>query len=727
MLFSLARAITRPLFRVKLAGAANQAFSKKTIYVANHVSLLDGVLMALFVPAKTTFLVHTEVLEKPLYRFLLKAVDHFAIDPTNPLSLKAIVRLLEQDKSVVIFPEGRITVTGGLMQVYDGAAFVAAKTGADVVPVHLEGPQYSLLSYLKGIVPQKLFPKVTMTFLPARKIAMPEGGSAKTRRAAVGEEMRRILQETIFAGRPTGTLFEGFMDAVERHGRDYPIAEDLQLLRVKNEAGKTVERKKFITQTYGQMLQSVLAVQRIASKISTPGDRVGVLLPNSTGTAAVVLGLSSGGRVPAMLNFTAGPDGIQSALTASATRVVITSRKFLEVGKLTHLVENVQDAKVFYMEDLKEQFTLADKLWLKLYALYRPRSTAHPAKPEDVAVVLFTSGSEGKPKGVAHTHNSLRANIAQINAVADFSPLDKFMVALPLFHSFGLTAGTLLPLLTGCKVFFYPTPLHYKVIPEVIYHKQATVLFGTATFLAGYAKHAKPQSFFRLRYVVAGAEKLPETVRATWAEKYGLRVMEGYGITETAPVLSVNTPLAFKLGTVGSLLPGIEYKLEPVPGIEQGGLLHVKGPNVMAGYYLYGKPGVLSPFDSEMGEGWYNTGDIVTVDEDRFVAIKGRAKRFAKLAGEMVSLEVVESIAAAAAPTFLHAAVARPDAAKGEMVILFTTDASLTQERLAAKAKELGRPGIAVARKIVKVDAIPLLGTGKTDYVALNAMGRAAA
>jgi acyl-[acyl-carrier-protein]-phospholipid O-acyltransferase/long-chain-fatty-acid--[acyl-carrier-protein] ligase len=337
---------------------------------------------------------------------------------------------------------------------------------------------------------------------------------------------------------------------------------------------------------------------------------------------------------------------------------------------------------------------------------------------------LFTSGSEGKPKGVVHTHGSLLANIAQVCAVADFGPTDKFMVCLPLFHSFGLTAGTLLPLLKGCKVFFYPTPLHYRIIPEIVYDSRATVLFGTSTFLGNYAKFAHGFDFTSLRYVVAGAEKLSDTVRAAWAEKFGVRIMEGYGITETAPVLSVNTPMAFKPGTVGSLLPGVEYRLEPVPGIEQGGILHVKGANLLAGYMLYANPGKISPFESTFGEGWYNTGDVVTVDADRFVSIRGRAKRFAKIAGEMISLEVVEGLAVKAAPAFAHAAVAIPDAAKGELIVLYTTDASLSQERLAQQAKDGGLPQLAVPRRVVTVPAIPLLGTGKTDYVTLNAMAR---
>jgi len=727
LLTFLLKSFFKLLFRVKLTGASAQSFAPRTVFVANHTSLLDGVLLALFLPNRPTFLVHTTVLENPLYRFLLKGVDHFATDPTNPLALKAIIRLLEENKSVVIFPEGRITVTGGLMKIYDGAAFVAARTQADVVAVHMDGPAVSYFSYLAGRFPRRVFPKISLHFLPARKIDMPAEGTAKARRRAVGEEMRRILQHAVFAARKERTLFEAFVDAVDMHGRSKKMAEDLQFIPGKVVDGKATERKAVVTQTYGQILRSVLAVQRIIGKLGKPGERVGVLLPNSTGTAAVVLGLSSAGRIPAMLNFTAGLEGMRNALVASDTKRVLTSRRFVTMAGLDHVVDRIgkSGVRVYFMEDLKTLLTLRDKVWLLSYAMKRPRATAHPAKTTDPAVILFTSGSEGKPKGVVHTHHSLLANVAQVNAVADFNPADKFMVCLPLFHSFGLTAGTLLPLVSGIPVFFYPTPLHYRIIPELVYDRRATVLFGTSTFLGGYAKFAHPFDFQTLRYVVAGAEKLSNTVRDTWFEKFGIRVLSGYGITETAPVLSVNTPMAYKTDTVGPMLPGIEHKLEPVPGIENGGLLHVKGPNLMAGYMLYDKPGVITPFDSSAGKGWYSTGDIVSLDADGFVTIRGRVKRFAKLAGEMVSLEVVERLAVAASPAGNHAAVARPDAAKGESVVLFSTDKALTQEALAAKAKELGLPGIAVSRRIAQVDAIPLLGTGKTDYVTLNAMALA--
>ncbi|WP_374496057.1 AMP-binding protein [Zoogloea sp.] len=379
-----------------------------------------------------------------------------------------------------------------------------------------------------------------------------------------------------------------------------------------------------------------------------------------------------------------------------------------------------QCVQLIYLEDLRATMGLVDTLWLLLWALPFPRLAVPTGSPEDAAVVLFTSGSEGKPKGVVLSHRALLANVAQIRAVVDFSVDDKILNALPLFHSFGLTAGGLLPVLTGARVFLYPSPLHYRVIPELAYDRNCTVLLGTSTFLGNYAKFAHPYDFYRLRYVIAGAEKLATSVRNLWFEKFGIRIFEGYGATETAPVLAVNTPMAFRSGTVGQFLPGIQYQLVPIPGIAAGGMLHVKGPNLMSGYLRFDNPGVLQPPASPVGEGWYETGDVVEIDDEGFVKIVGRVKRFAKVAGEMVSLEAVEKLAATASPAAAHAASTQPDASRGETILLFSTDPALSREQLQNAARSGGWPEIAVPRRIVVVDALPLLGTGKIDYVSLK-------
>jgi acyl-[acyl-carrier-protein]-phospholipid O-acyltransferase/long-chain-fatty-acid--[acyl-carrier-protein] ligase len=290
--------------------------------------------------------------------------------------------------------------------------------------------------------------------------------------------------------------------------------------------------------------------------------------------------------------------------------------------------------------------------------------------------------------------------------------------ALPVFHSFGLTGGLLLPLLAGIKTFLYPSPLHYRTVPELAYGINATILFGTDTFLAGYARVADAYDFYSVRYVFAGAERVKEHTRAVWFEKFGIRIMEGYGATETSPGITVNTPMHFRAGTVGRFLPGIEHRLEPVPGISAGGRLSVSGPNVMLGYLKADAPGVLQP----PPDGWYDTGDIVDIDADGFVTIKGRMKRFAKIAGEMVPLGAVEEFVAAAFPKSSSAVVAMPDAKKGERLVLLTTDATIERGALAMAARDAGLPELFVPRSIVRVGAIPLLGSGKIDYVAAAAL-----
>ncbi len=304
------------------------------------------------------------------------------------------------------------------------------------------------------------------------------------------------------------------------------------------------------------------------------------------------------------------------------------------------------------------------------------------------------------------------ADREQLAAKVDFSAQDIILNALPLFHSFGLTSGTLLPLLSGMRTFFYPSPLHYRIVPEVAYEVNATVLFGTNTFLSGYARFAHPYDFYSVRYVFAGAEKLQDETRRQWMSRFGVRILEGYGATETSPVLAANTPMENREGTVGRILPGIEHRLQPVPGVEEGGRLFVRGPNIMRGYLLHSAPGTLVPPE----DGWYDTGDIVTLDSDGYVTIRGRAKRFAKVGGEMVSLAAVEELAGRVWPAASHAVVTLPDERKGEQLVLVTTHAQADRSELLAHARSEGVGELNVPRSLVHVKSLPVLGTGKIDY-----------
>ncbi|GHU07657.1 bifunctional protein Aas [Betaproteobacteria bacterium] len=700
------RGLARVLFRVRIQGVTAADYRlERLLVIANHQSFLDGLLLGLFLPLENPmFVVHTEIVKLPLFRLFLSLTDYLAVDPANPMAMKQVIRLLESGRPVVIFPEGRITLTGSLMKVYEGPAFVAARTGATLLPVRLDGASRSYFSRLSR-QPRRLFPRITLTILPTTKLPMPEAPTAKLRRRKAGEALRRLMQEMLFALSARQTLYSGLCDAIELHGRNHRIVEDI----------------KQVEYSYQDLLKMTLVLGRLAGRLTRPDERVGLLLPNMTPTLGILLGLSALKRVPAMLNYSAGVDGMQAACTAAEIRTLITSRAFVEQAKLGDKLAALQGLeRIVYLEDLRAQMSFSDKFWLMTWALWFPRCVEIPASPEDAAVVLFTSGSEGKPKGVVLSHRAIFANIAQIRAIIDFSTEDRVLNVLPLFHSFGLSAGTLLPVLSGASLFLYPSPLHYRVIPELAYDRGCTVLFGTSTFLGNYARFAHPYDFYRLRYVVAGAEKLSLAVRELWFEKFGIRILEGYGATETAPVMAVNTPMAFRSGTVGQLLPGLEYRLRPVPGIDRGGVLHVRGPNVMSGYLKVDRPGVLQAPVSEIGEGWYETGDIVDVDEDGFLHILGRVKRFAKIAGEMISLEVVEKLAFAASPGTQHAASSQPDASKGEALVLFTTDAALDRESLQKAARQLGTPELAVPRKIVHLAALPLLGTGKTDYVTLK-------
>ncbi len=690
-------------YRVEVRGLENYAKAgKRAVVVVNHVSFLDAVLLAAFLPVKPMFAVKTYMAEKWWMKAQLRLVDFFPMDPTNPMATKSLIKAIREDRHCVIFPEGRITVTGALMKVYEGPGMIADKAEAMVVPVRIDGVQFSPFSRLRGKVRIRWFPKVTITILEPRRFEIPAHIVGRARRRLAGIKLYDVMSDMIFETCDRRkTLFEALLDARAVNGRKQPIAED-------------VERDPI---GCGQLILGSLVLGRQLVPSTKKGEYVGVMLPNSVGALMAFFALQAFGRVPAMLNFSTGTKNMIAALTAARIKTVLTSRRFIETAQMTETIESLgAHAEIVYLEDLKDRISLVDKAWGAISAPFA-RSIHKRLRigADDPAVVLFTSGSEGTPKGVVLSHANLLANRYQLAARIDFNPTDIVFNALPIFHSFGLTGGTLLPIFSGVKIFLYPSPLHYRIVPALVYDTDATIMFGTDTFLAGYARVAHPYDFYSVRYVFAGAEKVKQETRQAWADKFGLRILEGYGTTETSPILSTNTPLHFKPGTVGRFMPGIEHRLEPVPGIDVGGKLIVSGPNIMLGYLRAEHPGVLEP----PVDGLYDTGDIVSIDSEGFVTIVGRVKRFAKIAGEMVSLSAVEGTANAVWPGHRHAVVSIPDARKGEQLVLVTDKPDADRDDLLNYAKDQGISELMVPKTIHAVDEIPVLGTGKVNYVGI--------
>jgi acyl-[acyl-carrier-protein]-phospholipid O-acyltransferase/long-chain-fatty-acid--[acyl-carrier-protein] ligase len=496
-------------------------------------------------------------------------------------------------------------------------------------------------------------------------------------------------------------VFDALIDARDAYGANKPILEDQ-------------ERHPL---SYTDLIRASFALGGRIAGFTARGERVGVLLPSSAGGVVTFFALHAFGRTPTMLNFTAGIRNLKAACKTAGVRTILTSRRFVDQGKLEDLTDALQsDYELVFLEDVRARIGVADKAFAALAGAL-PRRFRTQTSPEDPGVILFTSGSFGAPRGVLLTQANLTANVEQIAAHIDLDPDWVMFNPLPTFHCFGLTGGVLLPIFSGMKAFQYPSPLHVKQIPPLIRATGAAVLLATDTFVNQYARAAEPGDLSGLKFVVCGAERVREETHDLVRERFGgVPLLEGFGATEASPVIAVNTPLDNRRGTVGGLVPAVETRIEPVEGIAQGGRLFVRGPNIMAGY-LNETGGVDAPEG-----GWHDTGDVVTISDDGWVTIHGRVKRFAKIGGEMISLNAAESLAAGVWPDARHAVISMPDARKGERLVLVTDRLDASVGPLVAHAQTVGAPELAVPRKIVRVPELPVLGTGKTDYVAIQRM-----
>ncbi|HEX3398803.1 MAG TPA: acyl-[ACP]--phospholipid O-acyltransferase [Acetobacteraceae bacterium] len=690
---------------VQVRGLENyKAAGDRVVIVANHQSYLDACLIAAYLPDSPTFAIHTAQAAKWYFKPFLAAVETFPVDVQSPYSVKRMVEAVrDHGRKLMIFPEGRMTRTGALMKVYEGAALVADKSHAKVVPISIEGLQFSRLGRMRGRLHLRWFPRLRLNILPPVTLApsQSEDLTPRQRREVIGRALQDVMVDAVFRSKETGkSLFSALLDARQAHGARTLIAEDIQRAPI----------------SFDRVVVGSAALGR-ALVTAAPGEtHLALLMPNAVASLVAFMGLQAFGVVPCMLNVSAGAAAMLSACRAAGVRTVISSRTFVEKARLNRVVERMsEEVRFIWLEEVRETIGLREKLRAKVDA-WRPRRLPGAATdPDAPAVVLFTSGSEGTPKGVVLSHRNLLANCAQLASVIDFHGGDIVFNAMPMFHAFGLTGGTILPLVSGVRTFHYPSPLHYRIVPALIYDTDATICFGTDTFLNGWARYAHPYDFYAMRYIFAGAEKVREETRRLFADRFGVRVLEGYGATETAPVLALNTAMHCRPGTVGRFLPGIEWRLEPVAGIDTGGRLFVRGPNAMLGYLRDSAPGVLE----SLADGWYDTGDIVSVDPAGFVTIVGRAKRFAKIGGEMVSMTAAETLVASLWPHDAHAVISVPDARKGESLLLVTARVGAEVRDILAFARERGVPEIMVPRSVLSVPAVPLLATGKVDYPAV--------
>lgn len=681
----------------------------KGVYVSNHVSYLDPILLFAFLPGNPVFALNGHLYRKPLIRFLMKTADIMLFNPIEPGDIKELIAKVDSGRLCVIFAEGRVTEDGGLMKIYEAPGLVADKSKAPLIPVWINGPQYGYFSKTKGKLPHRPLPKMKITVGKPRSFKLKD--SLRRQRDHISNEVYLILREMCFESNynPNISLFAQLMKAAKIHSKSGFLKRP-----------KFIEDITRIPNSYKDIIIKSFVLGKYFQKQTMPGEPVALLLPNSIAALCSFFGLTAYERVPVMLNFSVGAQNMVSMCKTAMVKKVITSLKFVKTAKLESAVEvmKANGVEVVYLESLAKKISLLNKIGA--YVRYKLKRVPHKDGGSKKAAILFTSGSEGAPKAVVLSHANILSNIKQMSSIETINVTDTVFNALPMFHSFGLTVGTLFPVLEGSKLFLYPSPLHYRVVAEIVYEIGATIMFGTDTFFRGYGKIAHPFDFHNVRFMFGGAEAIKPDTRNMWMERLGIRVMEAYGSTECSPVVCANNRIFNRFGSIGKLLPAIEHRIVPVDGIEKGGELVVKGPNVMLGYIMPDKPGVLAPLE----DGWYHTGDVVEIDEIGFVYIKDRIKRFAKIGGEMVSLNAVQEMVCKAyewmGAEFQYGVVAIPHESKGEQIVLVTNNKQVTQEVIHDYIKNNGLSELYLPRLILFKEQLPVFATGKMDNVSLK-------
>ncbi len=706
---TLLRWLLRLLYRFRAYNVVALDTPGPVLLLPNHVSWWDWLLIGVCLEDDWRFVTSSNTAEQSwFHKRVMVNRRTIPVDMNSPFAVKHMAEYLQAGGRLVLFPEGRLSGTGSLMKLFDGTGFLIFKTHAKVITAYIRGAER--LPYSRPPGRKRWFPRLSVHFSEVLTPPTLEHVSATAARGRLTDWLRdQMLAQRFETEMQFGpaTLPEAIAETARQRPRQV-VLQDYTMQEL----------------TYRRLLVGAdLLARQWGKLLSGTEQRVGVLLPNVNAMPVVILSLWAAGKVPAILNYSTGTSILLACARLGGLKHVITSRAFIERAKLDLGPFKEAGIELVFLEDVRARITRTQSLLALLRQSLRPRLSpaSGPPSTDDPAVILFTSGSEGDPKGVELTHRNLLANIRQMLSVIDVMDTDRFFNALPLFHSFGLSVGLLLPLVRGAFILLYPSPLHFRVVPSAFYNLDCTVFFGTNTFLNGYARKAHPYDFRSLRYLFAGAEKVQEATATVWMRKFGVRILEGYGATECSPCLSVNLPMCPRHGSAGRFLPGIQHKLEPVEGVAEGGRLFVRGPNIMRGYL---NAEANARFQA-IG-GWYDTGDIVKIDAEGFLFILGRLKRFAKVSGEMVSLAAVEDALVGAFPQyglrFAVAVVARPDATRGEKLIAVTNEPRLTLEEVRAAIHARGLSNLAAPREIKPIHDLPRLGTGKVNHRELERM-----
>ncbi len=680
---------------------------KKAIYISNHVSWLDPIILFAYLPNNPFFLLHPKLYRNKWIKFFLGHAPKTEFNYMDPANIKKVIQVVNHNRSIVMFPEGTMTDNGDMMKFYEAPMIILDRTNAPFVPIWISGAEFSPFSDTSGFVPHRPMPKIRVQVHKPENIVINE--SLKKNRDYLRDQPYILLNRARFNARFKDNigLFKKLVRTSKIYGKTGPF-----------ERRFIIEDTKREPQTYMDIIIKSYILGKKFARLTANNEHVGLILPNCIENVISFFGLSAYNRIPVMLNFSLGPSLIASMCQTATVKTVITSHSFIQKAKIEDSIEKLNELgiNIIYLEDVVKLIGFTDKIagWFA----YKTKHVPVEQNPKDPAVILFTSGSEGKPKAVILSHSNIISNVVQTTCVAQLNMQDLLFNCLPMFHSFGLTIGTLFPLLSGAKVFLFPSPLQYRTITELLYELKVTMMIATDTFYKVYARLSHPYDFRRIRLCIAGAEGVKPETRNIMAERLGVMLLEGYGTTECSPLLTINTLLFNKYGTLGKLVPGIEYRLDDIDGIENGKELVVKGPNIMLGYIYPENPGVLVPVEN----GWYHTGDVVEVDELGFIKLIDRAKRFAKIGGEMISLTAVENYAKEIFKNedFKAVALAVPHAKKGEQIVLVSNDKNAERKDFIDFCAKNGLSELYVPSVLMFREEFPVFATGKADKVSLK-------